>query len=524
MRRPDTRDATRPVGGRVGGLLAGGTVGVCAGSGGGEPVAMTDVAHFRELAVVGSRWRRTGARIGRMTCTVTRDGPVPRFRGVRDDVTTFAGARLDLPPAPYLAFAGDTMHTLSSSSDPTAIVTSWRYLGRLDGPLQQPPADPDRVRACRVDRLVPGDVVYGPATQAGAAGYTVASVDLSTSPATVHTVEDWPLRFAAWQLLATVPVGYAGRCQPVPQLPAPGRARVYLTVNTVAWLGRHDLADVPKCISRNRLAGYRGRRLPRSLAPLLLDSGGFTELKDHGRWRLTAAEYVAEVRLQLAQLGPGQVVAIAQQDWMCESVVIDGGQTKDGRFVGTRQLLDPERRLSLDEMVRHHQKLTVANFVELRRLAPDLPIFPVLQGQSLGQYLRHMAMFIAVGVRFGDEPLVGLGSVCRRQGTQETAQIVRALAAYGLRLHGFGVGARGLSLYGDRVASIDSNAFSYHGRRQGRCPHGVVAWEANCPVNARTWWTNAEARLTGALPGPVRRDTGLPSSHEQVKLFAELTA
>jgi hypothetical protein len=457
---------------------------------------------FLQLATLGSRWLRTGPRLGESVCTVTHAaaGAVRRFRGVRGDGSTFAGARLDLPPERYLAFDGDTMHLRYDPDDPAAIAASWRYLGRLTGPPHQAPADPGLSCACRVDRLRPGDIVYGPPDLVGAAtvGYTVADVDLSTSPATIHTREQWPLHYAAWQLLVTVVADVPERGQPIPAplRPPAGGARIYLTVNTVAWLGRRDLADVPKCISRNRLTAYRGRRLPRSVAPLLLDSGGFTELKEHGRWRLTAAQYVTEVRRQLEQLGRDAVVAIAQQDWMCETVVIDGGHTKDGRFVGTRALLDPERRLSLDEMIRQHQRLTVANFVELRRLAPDLPIFPVLQGQSLQQYLRHLAMFIAVGARFGDEPLVGLGSVCRRQGTQETADLVRALAAYGLRLHGFGVGARGLSLYGTQVTSIDSNAFSYHGRRRGRCPHGVVRWEANCPVNARDWWRKAGDRLS----------------------------
>ncbi|WP_430786991.1 DUF7221 family queuine tRNA-ribosyltransferase-like protein [Actinoplanes sp. G11-F43] len=470
--------------------------------------AMTGLADFRRLAVEGSRWHRCGPRVGSAICTVTHAaaGRVPRFRGIHDDASTFTRARLDLPPAPYLRFDGDTMHVLADPRDPTAIVVSWRYLGRMPVPPQRPPAGPGPRVVCRVDRLQPGDVVYGPAELAGpgAGGFTVTAVDLTTQPATVHTREQWPLRYAPWQLLVTVPDGRPERCHPVPVRPRREPARVYLTVNTVAWLGRPDLADMPKCISRNRLAGYRGRRIPRSLALLLLDSGGFTELKDNGGWRQDAQQFVDEVRGHVAQLGPDRVVAVAQQDWMCETEVINGGHTKDGRFVGTRWLLDPHWRLSLDEMVALHQRLTVDNLVQLRRLAPDLPIIAVLQGQTLQQYLRHMAMFEAAGVRFGEEPLVGLGSVCRRQGTQQTARIVRALAAFGLRLHGFGVGAQGLSLYGREIVSTDSNAFSYHGRRLGLCPHGAVRWEANCPVNARSWWVKAQARLARATPRPGR--------------------
>jgi len=466
---------------------------------------MACLADMRRLATVGSRWRLEGngppwrpLRCG--ICTVTRvAGDLPRYRVVFDDGGTARDVRLDLPSAEYLRFHHDTAYDLADPTDPASWVHSWRYLGHMTGPVHQPPADPATVRWCRVDRLHPGDIVYG--TQSTytdrAPGYTIEHVDLTGSPAAIFTREGWPLRHAPWTLLATVPADDPDRCQDRPVL-APVTdtpTTVYLGVNTVAWLARPDLADIPKCISRNRLAAYRGRRLPRTLAPLLLDSGGFTELKTHGRWRQTAADYLVEVRAILAELGPDRVVAIAPQDWMCEDEVINGGRTKDGVFVGTRQLLDPQHRLTLDEMVHEHQRLTTDNFVQLRLLAPDLPIFPVLQGKTKGQYIRHTGMYLAAGVGFNDEPVVGLGSVCRRQGTQEVAEIVRALA--GIRLHGFGVGLEGLSRYGHLLVSVDSNAWSYHGRRGvGRCPHGVVTWETKCSINARTWWENAHARLS----------------------------
>lgn len=484
--------------------------------------AMAGVRDFRRLAVVGSQWQHEGAWIqsGSARCTVTRlQGTLPRYRAVRADGSTYADARLDLPPEDYLAFhGGDTMHVLSDPADPTSVVTTWRYLGRATRPVHQPPVAMAAVRACRVDRLKPGDVVFGPAAlyDGRAPGYTVVTVTGDGSPVTVHTREGWPVRYAPWVKLAVVPAGDAGRCEPVGTLPAVGQARVYLGVNEAGWLNRPELAGIPKCISRGRLA--KAKRLQRSLSLLLIDSGGFSELKHHGRWRFTAAEYIAQLRVMVAQLGRDSVVAIAPQDWMCETVVIEGGRTKDGTFVGTRQFIDPDGKMTLDEVVYEHQRRTVANFVELRRLAPDLPIFPVLQGQTGKQYLRHMAMYAAAGIRFVEEPLVGLGSVCRRQGTRETAELVRMLAAYGLRLHGFGVGVKGLALYGRSVASVDSNSWSFNGRRAvGRCPHGVVKWEQNCPVKARQWWDNAIALLTGR-PKPIHAPAGRPV-YSQLRLF-----
>lgn len=470
--------------------------------------AMRDLADFHRLATVGSRWRLDdagapwhGPRSGFCVVTgVAGTAPrtLPRYRIVFDDGGTATNVRWDLPTADYLGFADATINNGARS---------WTYLGHTDGPVHQPPAA--QVSWCRVDQLLPGDITYGPDGfyTDRAPGYTVASVDLSTCPALVSTVEGWPLRFAPWTLMAITPIAHPQRCQPNEQLPlaADVPTTVYLGVNTVDWLRRPELADVPKCISRNRLDSYQGKRLPRATNRILFDSAGFTELQRHGRWRLTPEQFVDQVRAQVTAIGLDHVIGVAPQDWMCEDEIIDGGATKDGTFVGTRTFLDPHHLRSLDEMVLLHQQLTTDNLVELRRLAPDLPIFPVIQGKTLAQYLRHLHMYAERGVRLLDEPIIGLGSVCRRQGTDEIATIVRRLAGMGARLHGFGVGAAGLSLYGRHLLSSDSDAWSYGGRRDGLCPHGVVKWEANCPVRARAWWDNAMARLAGRRPIPRPR-------------------
>ncbi|MBQ1165569.1 hypothetical protein KBZ21_47100, partial [Streptomyces sp. A73] len=73
-------------------------------------------------------------------------------------------------------------------------------------------------------------------------------------------------------------------------------------------------------ISRNRLTGYK--TFPQAVGRWAMDSGGFTELKDHGRWRTTAPESVADVRRITAGVGAPDFVA--PQDWMCEPWVIYG--------------------------------------------------------------------------------------------------------------------------------------------------------------------------------------------------------
>jgi hypothetical protein len=213
-------------------------------------------------------------------------------------------------------------------------------------------------------------------------------------------------------------------------------------------------------------------RLPHAANGWALDSGGFTELRLHGRWRTTAAEYVAAVRRYHDEIG--RLEWAAPQDWMCEPFML--------------------ARTGLS--VRQHQQRTVANLLELRALAPDLPFVPVLQGWTLADYVHGcVELYDRAGVDLAAEPLVGVGSVCRRQATGEIEAIVHSLASLGLRLHGFGVKAGGLVRYADCLASADSLAWSFEARRAAPlvgCQHGNCA---NCRRYAAAWRERTLARL-----------------------------
>jgi len=138
--------------------------------------------------------------------------------------------------------------------------------------------------------------------------------------------------------------------------------------------------------------------------------------------------------------------------------------------------------------VAEHCYRTVQNDLELRQLAPALPIIPVLQGWRLADYLACADLFRSAGVDLAALPRVGLGSVCRRQSTTEIAAIVTALASQGIRLHGFGVKTIGLRLYGHHLASFDSMAWSYSARRSPALP-GCAGHQncANCLTYASSW-------------------------------------
>jgi len=237
----------------------------------------------------------------------------------------------------------------------------------------------------------------------------------------------------------------------------------YLGTHEPSWLSR---VRVPLFVSHRRLARYR--RLPVARCPWALDSGAFSELTTYGRWTLAPAEYVAAVRRYRREVT--HLAWAAPQDWMVEPFML--------------------ARTGLS--VREHQRRTVANLVELRRLAPELPIVPVLQGWTLRDYLDCVRMYAAVGLDLRGEPLVGLGSVCRRQATGEIGVIVERLHRLGLRLHGFGVKTAGLSRYGQHLASADSMAWSLRGRYVSGCKHRpagarIPASEANCLQFAREW-------------------------------------
>ncbi len=198
----------------------------------------------------------------------------------------------------------------------------------------------------------------------------------------------------------------------------------FLGTHQPQWLGDERLSGVPLFISRRRLA--ERTRLPDAVTNFALDSGGFTELQMYGRWTLTPEQYAEDVSRYIAFYGK-RLLWVAPQDWMCEPIVIKGGMAPRGvKFAGTH--------LSIPE----HQRRTVRNFLQLRRLLGDR-VIPVLQGWSMADYWRCQDLYKKAGVRLGDEPVVGVGTVCRRQSTDEAVTIMTTLASDGLSLHGFGL-------------------------------------------------------------------------------------
>ncbi|MEU9578759.1 DUF7221 family queuine tRNA-ribosyltransferase-like protein [Streptomyces chilikensis] len=286
----------------------------------------------------------------------------------------------------------------------------------------------------------------------------------------------------------------------------------YLGTHHPGWLSRPEFADVPLFISRNRLTGYK--TMPRAVGRWAMDSGGFTELKEHGRWRTSPSEFVADVRRIVEGVGRMPDFC-APQDWMCEPWVIFGKNRTQpagspARFEGTkaaRGLTENDPEHDLDTAVALHQMATVTNLLDLRELAPDLPWMPVLQGWTLDHYRRCADLYAQAGIDLTAEPIVGLGSVCRRQATSEIDEIVATFHARGLRLHGFGVKTQGLGDYGSELASADSMAWSFAARRAEPLP-GHDARHKNC-ANCPDWALRWRQGVLAAIDSPRPRQLAL---------------
>jgi len=128
------------------------------------------------------------------------------------------------------------------------------------------------------------------------------------------------------------------------------------------------------------------------------------------------------------------------------------------------------------------------NFLTLKSLAPDLPIVPVLQGWVNQDYLHHIEMYQRQGIDLCKQPLVGIGSVCRRQRFKKTGALIRELYGLGLKLHGFGVKTIGLQSVSECFTSTDSMSWSFAARYEPAIPGHTHKNCANCLLFAERYY------------------------------------
>jgi hypothetical protein len=219
--------------------------------------------------------------------------------------------------------------------------------------------------------------------------------------------------------------------------------------------------------------------MPKAKGIWALDSGGFTELSMYGEWETTPRQYIDAVK-RYQDIGGLQWVA--PQDWMCEPWIL------------------AKTRLTIQE----HQKRTVENYLLLHEHLDDL-VIPVIQGWNIDDYHQCIQTYTDNGINLAQRHTVGLGSVCRRQGTKEIGDIITNLTnTHNLKLHGFGVKTQGLRQYGHLLTSADSMAWSRAGRYNTPCPNKNIKNCANCLHYALQWQQN----ITTQTKEPTCPSTG----------------
>lgn len=244
----------------------------------------------------------------------------------------------------------------------------------------------------------------------------------------------------------------------------------FLGTNVPGWL---STVDVPLFLNHRKL--YRRKSFPRALAFWGCDSGGYEELRLHGRWTFQALEYAAKVREYLREIGNLSFAVI--QDWICHPAMI----ARTG--------------LSLQE----HQERTVQSFEDLLQADPDLPWLPVVQGWEPDDYLRCVDMYEKRGFSMAGRA-VGVGTLAMRQDKAIAQKIISVLYERGLKMHAFGYKQKGLIKSGAFIATADSSSWSYEARKKKiKVCNGTHKVCASCPVYALRWRANMLAAVQKAM-------------------------
>lgn len=212
------------------------------------------------------------------------------------------------------------------------------------------------------------------------------------------------------------------------------------------FVGLHQPSDAQHFdaafVSVNRV---RNRKSPFSVRDWIMDSGAFTEISTHGKYRHSVQHYAEQIRRWKDN---GNLLAAVAQDFMCEAHIL--------KITG---LTIPE-----------HQRLTIERYDALLAEQTGVYILPVLQGFAPVDYMMHVIQY---GDRLKPGQWVGVGSICKRNGNPaQVLGVLRAIKAVrpDLKLHGFGLKTTALS--NPAVVALlhtaDSMAWSFAARREGR--------------------------------------------------------
>jgi len=191
------------------------------------------------------------------------------------------------------------------------------------------------------------------------------------------------------------------------------------------------------------------------------------------------------------------------------------------RFASLDLCVEPQIASDRIEVAERVSKTINLNYTCLK-LARDAGIadrlMPVIQGANSSDYLR---CFDAMEPMIGEERVIGVGSMCRRNtaGADGIVEIVTALdrrLPKGIKLHLFGLkgdGAEAVADLDDRVFSIDSQAFGVRARRiaNDRRRENPEFSKTNAFVAEimEAWYQNQVRRMGSPNPRPIQHSMDL---------------
>lgn len=228
-------------------------------------------------------------------------------------------------------------------------------------------------------------------------------------------------------------------------------------------------------------------------ADVALDSAGFVAWRHHGGYPWPLGEYV--------EIGTSYPWAWwAAPDACCEPEIATDRAQVTYRIEWTAGALKSVLR-AVDEV----REASIAARVSLGLDAvpdyTDRDPMPVLQGWEPRDYYLSARWTETVLHEAGRQwpALVGVGSVCRRQvhGPAGLLSIVDTLDAVlppHVRLHMFGVKSSAIPLlrrYGDRVASVDSQAWDMAARKDAH-QRGVPSTNKHRIGHMTAWWARQQ--------------------------------
>ncbi|MDJ0277679.1 hypothetical protein QLH51_12815 [Sphingomonas sp. 2R-10] len=278
----------------------------------------------------------------------------------------------------------------------------------------------------------------------------------------------------------------------------------------------------------------RGPLLDRARAmqvPVLVSANAFSRWQCRQGWRewcgwrtgtLANAHGLLSVDLDSA----GFVLAVKERGipWTIDDYITLAGSFPFRRFASLDLCCEAEIAQDRDEVLDR-----IARTIQLNRAcharAIDAGIahafMPVLQGRRPEDYLRSWDG-IAHLVRPGQ--VVGVGSLCRRHvgGPDGLVAVIDRLDRTlppEVRLHGFGVKGTALSLpagFGDRIASIDSQAYGIAARREAHAAGRSKTGQMVAAHMAR-WTARQYERADRAVPaqGILELDVPDPSPSDR---------